>query len=103
MFIEHLNEANRLETLEAFDQLAQQRQAVLFALLAKHHECGGRVRDARLERCEQREPHIGVAHATEGAPRCVNRECRSSMDFRRLASPKSGRSSRTRRVAMRAS
>ena len=65
VIVEHLNHAYRLEPLQPFDQLPQQRKALLFALLPKDDERGRRMRHPRFERCEQRHADIGVADAAE--------------------------------------
>ena len=65
MIVEHLNHAYRLEPLEPLDQLPQQRETFVFALLPKHHQRRRGMRHPGFERCEQRHADIGVADAAE--------------------------------------
>ena len=54
MLVEHLDHPHGLEPLEPFDQLPQQLEPFLLALLAQDDERRRRVRHPRLERRQQR-------------------------------------------------
>ena len=62
---QRINHLRRVETLETLDQLSDQHEAFAFASLSDEHQRRSSVRDPLLERRQQGNPDVGVAHASQ--------------------------------------
>ena len=65
MLVEHLDYADHFQPLKGLDELSQQLEAFLLALLSQYDQRRRRVRHARFESAQQCDAHVGIADPSE--------------------------------------